>query len=84
MKSWQLAARAAASMSARGTGSLRPSANATLSSGDSTAPSAMFSAIVPEKSTGCWPTKPICERHQLTLSDASGTPSIVISPLTGS
>mmetsp|Transcript_83453 Transcript_83453/g.236779 ORF Transcript_83453/g.236779 Transcript_83453/m.236779 type:complete len:145 (+) Transcript_83453:413-847(+) len=68
--SWAFASRALASMSSAFTG---PSL-----------PRAMFSPMVPLKSTGSCETRPICDRSQRRLSAGSATPSSRTSPPDGS
>nr|CAB3446859.1 unnamed protein product [Digitaria exilis] len=69
MKSWALAALAAAMTS---------------SSVASSLPNSMFSRIVVANSTGSWLTSPICARSHLSRSRRMSTPSSITSPADGS
>mmetsp|Transcript_27108 Transcript_27108/g.59223 ORF Transcript_27108/g.59223 Transcript_27108/m.59223 type:complete len:124 (-) Transcript_27108:447-818(-) len=69
MKEYALAIRAAASHSSRVAPGL---------------PYAMFSAMVPLKSTGSCPTSPICWRSHLRLRSRRSTPSKLTVPEVGS
>jgi len=59
-------------------------ASYTSSSVDPGFPYWMFSAMVPEKSTGSCPTSPICCRSHLTFSCRRSTPSSFTTPESGS